>query len=142
MLRPIKQYLPAKGLGNWNVQPMQPGRTAGGRACGKVNTWNVKRSPITHLESGVIRCADHVDPRVYRELASEAVRIGTPTFQHMDQECRTAAAGDDMSALDFWRGRSGGVRVSFHVPAVAAKKRDALIRVGVRRDGVAVLWQG
>ena len=37
---------------------------------------------------------------------------------------------------------SGGVRVSAHVPAVASKKQNAILRRGMRRDAVAPVWEG
>ena len=37
---------------------------------------------------------------------------------------------------------TGGVRVSNHVPAVASKKQNVVIRRGMRRDMVAPLWEG
>ena len=68
--------------------------------------------------------------------------VGAATYAHMDQEFRSATAADDQSALDYWRSRSGGVRVSFNVPAVASKAQTALMRIGMRMDAVAPLWQG
>ena len=35
-----------------------------------------------------------------------------------------------------------GVRVSAHVPDTASSKQNAVIRLGMRRDMVAALWQG
>ena len=37
---------------------------------------------------------------------------------------------------------TGGVRVSAHVPAVASSKQNAVIRLGMRRDMVAPVWEG
>ena len=37
---------------------------------------------------------------------------------------------------------TGGVRVSAHVPAVASSKQNNVIRLGMRRDMVAPVWQG
>ena len=86
--------------------------------------------------------AARVDGRLAMGTGDVRMLVGASTFEHMDAEYRTDTAGDDQSALDFWRSRSGGVRVSYHVPAVTAKKQDALLRIGGRRDSVAVLWQG
>ena len=38
-------------------------------------------------------------------------------------------------------GMTGGVRVSAHVPAVASEKQNAIIRLGMRRDMVAPIWE-
>ena len=37
---------------------------------------------------------------------------------------------------------TGGIRVSAHVSAVAANKQNAIIRLGMRRDMTAPLWEG
>ena len=37
---------------------------------------------------------------------------------------------------------TGGVKVSAHVPAAAANKQNAVIRLGMRRDMVAPIWEG
>ena len=47
-----------------------------------------------------------------------------------------------MSALDVLLMKSGGVRVSAHVAAVASNKQQAAIRLGMRRDMVQPLWNG
>ena len=37
---------------------------------------------------------------------------------------------------------TGGVKVSAHVPDVASKKQECVIRLGSRRDMVAPVWEG
>ena len=48
----------------------------------------------------------------------------------------------DFTALDALMGKTGGVRVSAHVPAVASTKQNAVIRLGSRRDMVQPVWNG
>ena len=48
----------------------------------------------------------------------------------------------DLSALDNIMARTGGVRVSAHVPAAASQKQNAVIRRGGRMDAVAPIWEG
>ena len=36
---------------------------------------------------------------------------------------------------------TGGVRVSAHVPAARSNKQDAIVRLGMRRDMVAAIWE-
>ena len=86
--------------------------------------------------------AAQVDGRLATAAGDVRLVVGAATYAHMDQEYRSATAADDQSALDYWRSRSGGLRVSFHVPAVAAKAQTALMRVGMRMDAVAPIWQG
>ena len=51
-------------------------------------------------------------------------------------------ATDSQSVLDSITRVAGGIRVSAHVPAVANDKQDALVRLGMRRDMVAPVWEG
>lgn len=37
---------------------------------------------------------------------------------------------------------TGGVRVSAHVPAAVGNKQNAIVRLGMRRDMVAPIWEG
>ena len=52
------------------------------------------------------------------------------------------ASTDSMSIMDHLTREAGGLRVSAHVPAVAANKQDSLVRRGMRRDAVAPIWEG
>ena len=47
-----------------------------------------------------------------------------------------------MDALKSLMEATGGVRVSAHVPAVSSNKQNAVIRLGMRRDMVAAIWEG
>ena len=86
--------------------------------------------------------AARVDGRLASTMGDVRLVVGAATYAHADQEFRSATAADDMSALDYLRSRSAGLRVSFHVPAVASKAQTTLFRVGMRMDAVAPLWQG
>ena len=86
--------------------------------------------------------AERVDGRLASTMGDIRLVVGAATYAHADQEFRSATAADDMSALDYLRSRSAGLRVSFHVPAVASKAQTTLFRVGMRMDAVAPLWQG
>ena len=44
------------------------------------------------------------------------------------------------AALDSLMAKTGGVRVSAHMPAVANNKQNSVIRLGLRRDMVQPLW--
>lgn len=48
----------------------------------------------------------------------------------------------DRTALDRLMDLTSGVQVSAHVPAVDQKKQNALVRLGMRRDMVAPIWEG
>ena len=54
------------------------------------------------------------------------------------------AMADSTSTLDQLSRTSGGVRVSAHIPDAhdSGKKQDAIVRLGMRRDAVAPIWEG
>ena len=66
-----------------------------------------------------------VDGR-YAAAASDCrILVGGATYTAADSKFRTA--NSNVSALDAWREKSGGVRVHAEVPAVALKRQDAVI---------------
>ena len=67
--------------------------------------------------------------------------LGSETYAHAGGTYR--GADSEESALDRLMGIVADVRVSAHVPAVGAtKKQNNLIRLGLRRDMVAPMWEG
>ena len=66
--------------------------------------------------------------------------VGAGTYAHAAGQYR--ATENNFSALDVLMGAAGGVRVSAHVPAVNNNKQNAVVRLGMRRDMVAPIWQG
>ena len=67
--------------------------------------------------------------------------VGSATYAHAATIYRANNADDD--ALDVLASRSGGVKVSAHVPALDSNNRqNAIIRLGSRRDMVAPIWEG
>ena len=66
--------------------------------------------------------------------------LGAATYAHAAGQYR--ATENNFSALDVLMGAAGGVRVSAHVPAVASNKQNAVVRLGMRRDAVAPIWEG
>ena len=82
-----------------------------------------------------------VDGRYASTPADVRALVGQATFAH------SAAAykgnNSDESALERLGSRSGGFRVSPHVPSVSANKQNALIRLGMERGGATQpMWQG
>ena len=82
-----------------------------------------------------------VDGRYARTPGDVRAIVGQGTFTH------AAAAykgnNSDESALERLGSRSGGLRVSPHVPAVSGNKQNALVRLGMERGGaVQPMWQG
>ena len=83
--------------------------------------------------------AGNVDGRFASGKMDIRALMGAATFAHADTQY---TSNGDVSALSSISAESGGVRVSPHVAAVASKKQDAFVRLGMRRDGVVALWEG
>ncbi len=66
--------------------------------------------------------------------------MGSATYAHAGSVYRNASV--DRNAIDRLMEITGGVKVSAHVPNVAANKQNAVIRLGMRRDMVAPVWEG
>ena len=68
--------------------------------------------------------------------------MGSETYGHAAGVFRSANAGD-RAALEDLMQVTGGVKVSAHVPAATgAHKQECVIRLGMRRDMVAPIWEG
>ena len=82
-----------------------------------------------------------VDGRYAAALTDVRTVMGASTYAHAGNQYRSTTA--DYSALDALDRKTGGVRVSAHVPAVASHKQNAVIRLGMHdRAVVQVLWDG
>ena len=82
-----------------------------------------------------------VDGRYAAALSDVRAVAGSATYAHMGNQYRSNNA--DYSALDALDRKTGGVRVSAHVPAVASKKQNALVRLGsADRAVLQVMWDG
>ena len=67
---------------------------------------------------------------------------GSATYGHMAGQFRSTNAGD-RAAVEDLMDVTAGVKVSAHVPALSgANKQNAVIRLGMRRDMVAPIWEG
>ena len=82
-----------------------------------------------------------VDGQWAMGLGDLRILMGSATFAHAATQYRGNNA--DQSAVDELMSKTGGgVKVSTHVPAVASSKQNAVIRLGMRRDMVAAIWEG
>ena len=80
-----------------------------------------------------------VDGR-YAAMQSDVRSVmGQSTYGHAGSVYQSTP---HQSALDVLIDHGGGVRVSAHVPVVASKRQNAVIRLGMRRDMVQPLWNG
>ena len=69
------------------------------------------------------------------------ILMGSGTYAHAAKQFRSDNAGD-RAAIEDLMAATAGVRVSAHVPAVASVKQNVVIRLGMRRDMVAPVWDG
>ena len=67
--------------------------------------------------------------------------MGAATYGHAAGAFRSANAGD-RAALEDLMSVTAGVKVSAHVPGATNNKQNAVIRLGMRRDMVAPVWEG
>ena len=82
-----------------------------------------------------------VDGRYAAALTDIRAVMGSATYAHAGNQYRSNNA--DYSALDALMSKTGGVKVSAHVPAVAGNKQNAVIRLGQHdRAIIQVLWDG
>ncbi len=80
-----------------------------------------------------------VDGRYASMTADIRAVVGSETYAHAASMYR--GNNDNMDALMSLQGALGGVKVSAHVPAVSGTKQNAIIRLGMRRDMVAPIWE-
>ncbi|MDE0002709.1 MAG: hypothetical protein OXQ29_08440 [Rhodospirillaceae bacterium] len=82
-----------------------------------------------------------VDGKYAGSVGDIRVVMGAATYGHAASQFRSDNAGD-RAALEDLQSVTGGVRVSAHVTAVVNNKQNAIVRLGMRRDMVAPVWQG
>ena len=68
------------------------------------------------------------------------VVMGADTFAHAASQYR--GNNDNTDALMAMKAAGVGVKVSAHIPAASGNKQNAVIRLGMRRDMVAPIWEG
>ena len=82
-----------------------------------------------------------VDGRYARTPGDVRAIVGQGTFTHAAGTYK--GNNSDESAVERLGSRSGGFRVSPHVPSVSGNKQNALVRLGMERGGaVQPMWQG
>ena len=82
-----------------------------------------------------------VDGRWAMTVSDLRVLTGAATYAHAANAFRSDNAGD-RAALEDLIDATAGVKVSAHVPAVSGNKQNAVVRLGMRRDMVAPIWEG
>ena len=67
--------------------------------------------------------------------------MGSATYGHAAGVFRSTNAGD-RAALEDLMSVTSGVKVSAHVPGVTSHKQNVIVRLGMRRDMIAPIWEG
>ena len=81
-----------------------------------------------------------VDGKYASGTSDLRVVMGSGTFAHAASQYR--GNNDNTDALAAMGAAGVAVKVSAHVPAVASTRQNAVIRLGMRRDMVAPIWEG
>ena len=77
----------------------------------------------------------------YASMTSDLrIVMGSGSYAHAGSVYRNTSV--DRNVIDRLMEITSGVKVSAHVPAVASKKQNAVVRLGMRRDMVAPIWEG
>ena len=80
-----------------------------------------------------------VDGRYASMTSDLRLLMGNETYEHAAKQYR--GNNDNMDALLSLQTATGGVKVSAHVPAESGTKQNNVIRLGMRRDMVAPIWE-
>ena len=83
--------------------------------------------------------AGRVDGRYAAQQGDVRTVMGQTSYGHA---AATYQATPHQSALDVLMDKTGGVRVSAHVPVASGNKQNSVVRLGMRRDMVQPLWNG
>ena len=81
-----------------------------------------------------------VDGQYASETGDLRIVLGAETYAHAAAQYR--GNNDNMDALMSLREAVAGVRVSAYVPDVTSTKQNSVVRLGMRRDMVAPVWNG
>ena len=81
-----------------------------------------------------------VDGRYASTTGDLRIVMGSGTYAHSASMYR--GNNDNQDSLQSLTDATAGIRVSAHVPAVASTKQNAIIRLGMRADMQAPLWEG
>ena len=81
-----------------------------------------------------------VDGRYAGTTGDLRIVVGAGTYAHMGESYRNNSV--DRNAIDRLMEITSGLKVSAHVPNVVSNKQNGLVRLGMRRDMVAPVWEG
>ena len=81
-----------------------------------------------------------VDGRFASMTSDIRVVMGSGSYSHAGSVYRNTSV--DRNVIDRLMEITAGLKVSAHVPPVASKKQNAIVRLGMRRDMVVPIWSG
>ena len=112
---------------------------------GLLNSTNLSNNNVSAVTTFALYLSGllygRVDGRYARTPGDVRMIVGQGTFTHASGAFK--GNNSDESGVERLQEKSGGLRVSAHVPDVASSKQNSLIRLGMER-GAAVqpMWQG
>ena len=87
--------------------------------------------------------AGRVDGRYAGSLADIRIVMGSGAYAHGYKSYQGSGGNmDSFSAAEKLERITSGIRVSAHVPPVNSNKQNTIVRLGMRRDMVAPMWEG
>ena len=105
------------------------------------NLGNHNASAVTTFEGYISDFGyGRVDGRYASMTSDLKIVMGSGSYSHAGSVYRNTSV--DRNAVDRLVEITSGIKVSAHVPAVASKKQNAVVRLGMRRDMVAPIWSG
>ena len=105
------------------------------------NLANHAASAVTDFEGYISGFGyGRVDGRYASMTSDIRIVMGSGSYAHAGGVYRNTSV--DRNVIDRLMEITSGVKVSAHVPAVASKKQNAVVRLGMRRDMVAPVWEG
>ena len=108
---------------------------------------NLSNNNVSVITTFPLYKADFAYSRVdgrYASMTSDIrILMGSATYAHASTVYRASGNNADAAdaALNVLMNDTGGIKVSSHVPAVVSNKQNAIIRLGMRRDMVAPIWE-
>ena len=83
-----------------------------------------------------------IDGRIASMKNEIKILLGAKAWGLADVSFANSTTQLPPTALQRLEMESGGVRVGFHIPAVASKKQKQIVRRGMRMDAVSPIWEG
>ena len=101
-----------------------------------------KSGSLVNYATFMSMLTEAVDGRIASMKSDVKILLGSAAWALADVAFSNSTTQLAPTALQRLTAESGGLRVGFHVPAVASKKQKQIVRRGSRMDAVAPVWEG